>query len=126
MTLHRPESITQLATLRGEPLAGGTDLYERLHSGVSQGAVVDLNGLPDFAVLSGSAAHGLSIGAGVQLSTLAADERVVSGYPGLAATAGTLATPQIRNVATVGGVALSADPLHLVSPPKSHLRQKRR
>jgi xanthine dehydrogenase YagS FAD-binding subunit len=46
---------------------------------------------------------GATIGALVTIAELAADARIGAGYPGLAAAAEVLATPQIRRVATVGG-----------------------
>jgi xanthine dehydrogenase YagS FAD-binding subunit len=43
------------------------------------------------------------IGAFTSIATIAADKRIAAAYPGLAATAAGLATPQIRHVATLGG-----------------------
>ena len=82
--------------------AGGTDLQERRRHTAEPGPVVDLR---DVADLDGIEAvmDGLAVGARVTIADLAADPRVVAGYPGLAAAAGGLATPQIRAVGTVGG-----------------------
>ena len=46
---------------------------------------------------------GLRIGAGTTLATLAADERVADGYAALHQAASAAASPQLRNVGTVGG-----------------------
>ena len=43
------------------------------------------------------------IGAFTTIAVIAADTRIAAAYPGLAATAAGLATPQIRHVATLGG-----------------------
>ena len=43
------------------------------------------------------------IGASTSIASVAADAQIVRAYPGLAAAAGGLATPQIRHLATVGG-----------------------
>ncbi len=43
------------------------------------------------------------IGALTTIADLLADDRLTAAYPALAATAAAVATPQIRNVATVGG-----------------------
>jgi xanthine dehydrogenase YagS FAD-binding subunit len=84
-----------------EALAGGTDLLERRRSGVSSGPVSRLTGLPE--AIDRLADGGLSIGAGVRVQALADAPVVQSGWPGLAAAAGDLATPEIRRRATVGG-----------------------
>lgn len=92
-----------LAALVGAELrAGGTDLMERRAQGVSRGPLVDLQraGRPTGLSFVGP---GLQIEAATTLAALAADPRVRAGYPGLAAAAGGLATPQIRERATLGG-----------------------
>jgi xanthine dehydrogenase YagS FAD-binding subunit len=86
--------------------AGGTDLTERRRSGVSTGPVVDIGHRPELSRLQRADDGGLRIGALVTLAQVAADAEVRAGYPGLAAAAGGLATPQIRRVATVGGSLL--------------------
>jgi len=84
--------------------AGGTDLGERRRSGVSRGPVEDLGDRPDLSGVDWSGPDGgATIGALVTIAELAADARIGAGYPGLAAAAAELATPQIRRVATVGG-----------------------
>jgi xanthine dehydrogenase YagS FAD-binding subunit len=43
------------------------------------------------------------IGASVNIAAIAADAQLARAYPGLAAAAGGLATPQVRTLATLGG-----------------------
>jgi xanthine dehydrogenase YagS FAD-binding subunit len=87
-----------------EVRAGGTDLGERRHSGVSRGPVMDLGYRPELSGVDWSGTDGgATIGALVTIAKLAADARIAAAYPGLAAAAEALATPQIRRVATVGG-----------------------
>ena len=43
------------------------------------------------------------IGASTSIAAIAADARLAAAYPGVAAAAGGLATPQIRHLATLGG-----------------------
>jgi xanthine dehydrogenase YagR molybdenum-binding subunit len=87
-----------------EVRAGGTDLGERRHSGVSRGPVKDLGYRPGLSEVDWSRANGsATIGALVTIAELAADARIGACYPGLAAAAEELATPQIRRVATLGG-----------------------
>jgi xanthine dehydrogenase YagS FAD-binding subunit len=45
----------------------------------------------------------LSIGAFTTIAAIAADARIAAAYPGIAASAQGLATPQIRHLATLGG-----------------------
>ncbi len=82
--------------------AGGTDLSERRRSGVSQGMLVDISGSGDKTITWG-ADGAARIGALATIATIAADPRIAAGYPGLAASAQGLATPQVRHVATLGG-----------------------
>lgn len=87
-----------------EILAGGTDLCERLRSGVARRDLVDITRLPGLDVITGGGAEPLTIGALVTIAAIGDDERVARGHPGLAAPARTLATPQIRSMGTLGGV----------------------
>jgi xanthine dehydrogenase YagS FAD-binding subunit len=83
--------------------AGGTDLTERRRSGVSRGPLRDIGRRPDLSTVDWPPAGGAVIGAMVPIAAVAEDARLGAGYPGLAAAAGGLATPQIRRVGTVGG-----------------------
>jgi xanthine dehydrogenase YagS FAD-binding subunit len=87
----------------GEYRAGGTDLQQRLRSGVSRGPVVDLNGLPGLDRIEWDEQGRAQIGALVPIVTLTGNAQLLAAYPGLAAAAGALATPQIRAAGTVGG-----------------------
>ena len=83
--------------------AAGTDLSERRRSGVSHGPLVDLvrpTGTLDILWNENGAAQ---ISAFTTIATLAADAKLAAAYPGLAAAAAGLATPQIRHMATLGG-----------------------
>lgn len=82
--------------------AGGTDLQERRHLGLAAGDLVDLRDVPGIDALALDEAE-LHVGALVSISALAEDGRVRDSFPALAQAAGGLATPQIRNRATVGG-----------------------
>ena len=86
----------------GEFRAAGTDLSERRRSGVSKGPIIDLV-LPGDDGIAWRADGAATIGAFATIATIAADKRIKDAYPGLAATAAGLATPQIRHLATLGG-----------------------
>jgi xanthine dehydrogenase YagS FAD-binding subunit len=83
--------------------AAGTDLSERRRSGVSQGPLIDLVAAPDTIGMDWGADGAVRVGAFTTIAAIAADARIVQGYPGLAAAAQGLATPQIRHLATLGG-----------------------
>jgi xanthine dehydrogenase YagS FAD-binding subunit len=104
-----PASVDAAAALLGETaetaalIAGGTDLIDLLKSGVSEATlVVDLRGIPGLAGVVPEKG-GLRIGAMTRVVDLAVDAAVARDYPGLKQAAQSLATPQLRNVGTVGG-----------------------
>ena len=82
--------------------AAATDLSERLRSGVARGPVIDI--APQVESGVSFAADGVAtIGAFTTIAAIASNPDIAAAYPGLAATAGGLATPQIRHLATLGG-----------------------
>jgi xanthine dehydrogenase YagS FAD-binding subunit len=83
--------------------AAGTDLSERRRSGVSRGPLIDIKTSPDTIGMNWGADGALRIGAFTTIAAIAADARIIEAYPGLAAAALGLATPQIRHLATIGG-----------------------
>jgi xanthine dehydrogenase YagS FAD-binding subunit len=84
--------------------AGGTDLGERRRSGVSRGPVLDIGRRPELSTVEWLPdGGGATIGALVSIAAIASDPLLGAAYPGLAAAAAGLATPQIRRVGTVGG-----------------------
>jgi xanthine dehydrogenase YagS FAD-binding subunit len=83
--------------------AAGTDLSERRRSGVSQGPLIDITAAPDTIGMNWGADGAVRIGAFTTIAAIAADARIAQAYPGLAASAQGLATPQIRHLATLGG-----------------------
>jgi len=93
------------ATMQAAPefRAAGTDLSERRRTGVSRGAIVDLVATAETTGISWDADGSARIGASTSIASVAADPQIIRAYPGLAAAAAGLATPQIRNLATIGG-----------------------
>jgi xanthine dehydrogenase YagS FAD-binding subunit len=100
------DEAAALLTETKEPaalIAGGTDLIDELKSGVSMaGLVVDLRGVPGLAGIAPEKG-GLRIGAMTRVVDLAGAAAVARDHPGLKEAALALATPQLRNVGTVGG-----------------------
>ncbi|MCP1839175.1 xanthine dehydrogenase YagS FAD-binding subunit [Bradyrhizobium sp. USDA 4524] len=83
--------------------AAGTDLSERRRSGLSCGSIIDLAAGPDTIGVAWNADGSARIGALTTIAAIASDARLAQAYPGIAAAAQGLATPQIRHMATLGG-----------------------
>jgi xanthine dehydrogenase YagS FAD-binding subunit len=83
--------------------AAGTDLSERRRSGVSKGPLMDIVAASDITGMNWGADGSLRIGAYTRIESIAADSGIAAAYPGIAASALGLATPQIRHLATLGG-----------------------
>jgi len=83
--------------------AAGTDLSERRRSGVSTGPLMEIVPAADITGMHWGADGSLRIGAYVTIEAIAADKQIATVYPGIAASAQGLATPQIRHLATLGG-----------------------
>ena len=96
------EASAALRTGSARPMGGGTDLLTQLDRGIRPAdSVVDLRGLG----LDEIAPHedGLAIGATVRVADLARDAAVAGGYAALASAASAAASPQLREMGTVGG-----------------------
>jgi xanthine dehydrogenase YagS FAD-binding subunit len=94
-----------LALLEGKAVlkAGGIDLIDRLKEGIdSPSRLVNIRTIPGLDRITADT-NGLRIGPLVTLAQLDTDKTVRAGYTALADAAGHAATPQIRNMATVGG-----------------------
>ncbi|MEH2506972.1 xanthine dehydrogenase YagS FAD-binding subunit [Bradyrhizobium sp. AZCC 1578] len=96
-----PTALT--ATQAGEFRAAGTDLSERRRSGVSTGPLIDIAAAPDMIGMHWDTDGSVRLGAFTTIAAIAADARLAAAYPGIAASAQGLATPQVRHFATLGG-----------------------
>jgi len=85
-------------------VAGGTDLFPNMkRRQFTPPVVIGLRAIPSLKSIDGSTEQGLRIGSGVTLTTLAEHPLVLRHYPALATAAGSVSTPQLRNVGTIGG-----------------------
>ena len=85
------------------PIAGGQDLLTTMKDYTSRPVrVVNLKNIPGLNSITING-RGLTIGALVTLTELEEHAGVRKGFPGLAEAAHSIATPQIRNLGTVGG-----------------------
>ena len=86
------------------PVAGGTDLFPNMkRRQIEPTVLVGLRGIADLAGIRGSAADALRIGALTPISAIAASPEIAAAFPALATAAGLVATPQIRQMGTLGG-----------------------
>ncbi|HEV2581081.1 MAG TPA: FAD binding domain-containing protein [Ktedonobacteraceae bacterium] len=101
------EQATRLLAQEGEQamlVAGGTDLYPNMkRRQFTPPVLIGLRGLEALKRISGSPEQGMRLGAGVTLTTLAEHPAVLQHYPALATAAGSVSTPQLRNMGTIGG-----------------------
>src|SRR5229473_1417488 len=85
-------------------VAGGTDLYPNMKRRQFTPAVlIGLRAILSLKGIAGSPEQGVRIGSGVTLSTLANHPLVQRYYAALATAAGSVSTPQLRNMGTIGG-----------------------
>lgn len=110
-TYTRPDSLEEAAGLvaagprAGAVLAGGTDLLGALRDHIHPdypGVLADLKAIPGLAGISAEPGR-LRLGALVTLDEVAGSAAVRAEWPALAAAAAAVASPQIRNMATLGG-----------------------
>jgi xanthine dehydrogenase YagS FAD-binding subunit len=84
--------------------AGGIDLLDLMKEGLlAPSKVVNLKDVPGLDTVAEEADGGLRIGAMATLASLAAHPTVRQRYPALVTALRDSASPQIRNVATLGG-----------------------
>lgn len=107
---HKPASLTECTQLladlgtNGVLKAGGTELLVRMKLGlVDKSHVISLSAVEGIDGISVDRKGALTIGAGTRLSALADSPLVRARIPALAEAANIVATPQIRNMATLGG-----------------------
>lgn len=104
----QPQSLDQVSSLlsqqAGSPLmAGGTDLLDEIKNKIfAPEVVIDLKSVPDLSTIKTDKTH-VSVGALTSISDLAENPIIQEQFPGLVEAALSLASPQLRNVGTVGG-----------------------
>jgi xanthine dehydrogenase YagS FAD-binding subunit len=86
------------------PLAGGQDLLTTMQEYITRPArVVNIKNIRGLDRIEGDARKGLRIGALVTLAEIEENALVRRDFPGLAEAAHEVASPQIRNLGTIGG-----------------------
>lgn len=105
----QPQSIEQVTSLLSPKkenyylMAGGTDLLGEIKDNIVEPeVVVDLSFLPNLSYIR-KEKDSVRIGALTTVAELAEDPMIKEEYPGLHQAANSIASPQLRNVGTVGG-----------------------
>src|SRR5579863_2051913 len=105
-----PRSIDEAAHLlsqEGEQamlVAGGTDLFPNMkRRQFTPPVLIGLRNIASLKTIVGSPEQGFRIGAGVTLTKLSEHPALLQHYPALTTAAGSVSTPQLRNVGTIGG-----------------------
>jgi 4-hydroxybenzoyl-CoA reductase subunit beta len=100
------EATAALADLGNEAavLAGGTDLFPNMkRRQQTPGTVIGLRGIAALRARTAEPGRGIAIGALTRLSAIEHDPAIAAAWPALARAASLVATPPIRNMATLGG-----------------------
>jgi 4-hydroxybenzoyl-CoA reductase subunit beta len=104
------EQATNMLVQEGEQamlVAGGTDLYPNMkRRQFTPQVLIGLRGISALQHISGSPEQGMRVGAGVTLTKLANHPVFLEHYAALASAAGSVSTPQLRNMGTIGGNVL--------------------
>jgi len=119
----RPETLDEaLLFLKNHgtdtcPLAGGTDVMVDMRSGkLETPYLLDISRLADLQGIAMSE-EGFSIGAGVTINEIYASHLIAEFAPSLIKSCAFFGSPQIRNVATIGGNVGNASPSADTVPP---------
>ncbi len=101
------DEAAQMLAQEGEQamlVAGGTDLFPNMkRRQFTPPIVIGLRNIASLKTITGSPEQGFRIGAGVTLSKLSEHPVLKQYYPALTTAAGSVSTPQLRNVGTIGG-----------------------
>ncbi|MBI5033523.1 MAG: xanthine dehydrogenase family protein subunit M [Chloroflexi bacterium] len=115
-----PSEVTKLL-LKHENAArlfmGGTDVFVRMRDGfMCPKILIDVKRLPGMTTISFSKRKGLTIGAGVDMNTIARHPAVIENYPLLVQAIESVASYQLRTRATLGGNLCNASPAADTAP----------
>jgi len=104
-----PHTVDETIQLLGQiganvPLAGGTDLLTLMKAGlIDPDRLIDIKRLDEIPHGIAKSTSGITIGALTTLAEIESSELIQSQFPVLAQAAALAATPQLRNMATIGG-----------------------
>src|SRR6056297_2108606 len=106
-----PDSYQIMEKSQGQALyiAGGTDVLIRIKQGeLKPKALISLRGINELQAIQDNGS--LTLGSMTKIRELERSHRIKQDYPALFQACCSLANPQIRNVATIGGNLVNAAP----------------
>lgn len=119
----RPSSLREACRLLSESagqakaLAAGTDLLVQIkQEKLRPKAVVSLRDISGLSSVHLKPDEGLEIGAMTTLGVIESSKEILDNFPALAEASGRIASPQIRNRATVGGNLCNSAPSADMAP----------
>lgn len=119
----RPESPQEVTRLlrkndgQARLFMGGTDVFVRMRDGfITPQVLIDVKHLPGMRDVKFTKRHGLVVGAGLDMNSLARHPAVVEHYPVLAEALHSVASYQLRTRATMGGNLCNASPAADTAP----------
>jgi CO/xanthine dehydrogenase FAD-binding subunit len=119
---HQPETLKDAYSLmekskgQAKYIAGGTDLIVNIKNRVIQpDALISLKRIKELTGISQN--KDVVMGSMTLLRDIERDSHIGQDYPALAQAVNALSTPQIRNIATVGGNICNAAPSADCAPP---------
>lgn len=114
---HNPKTISEACKLLKKykstayALAGGTDLIPKMYHGqLHPEHVINIKNIQDLNIISFNERKGLSIGPLVNFNEIIYSETVRDNYPILVEVSKSIASHQVRNLATIGGNLCNAAP----------------
>lgn len=115
-----PQEVTKLLLTRNGSarlFMGGTDVFVRMRDGFfTPQFLIDVKRLPGMTALKFGKRTGLTIGAGVDMNTIARHPAVAENYPLLVQAIESVASYQLRTRATMGGNLCNASPAADTAP----------
>ncbi len=105
-----PKNLAEATRMIGDAgpagmlVSGGTDLFPNMKRlQFDPRILVGVRRLPELLGVSGDPQRGMRIGAATPLHQISLHPAIRARYPALATAAGSVATPQIRRMGTIGG-----------------------
>ena len=105
-----PSSISDVAKILADEgrnamiVAGGTDIYPKMKRKQFQpNTLIGLRQFPELKQIQGDANSGLVLGASSSLTAVSSHHEILENYTGLAEATGSVSTPILRNMGTIGG-----------------------
>src|SRR5947207_12231584 len=105
-----PVSVTDAVKLMADHgpaamlVAGGTDLYPNMKRRQFEPSVlVGLLAIRELRGVRGGAREGVTLGSCTTLSAVPVHTEIAAHYPAVATAAGLVSSPELRNMATIGG-----------------------